>query len=101
MAFSLGFNLRDWEDMTPCQLLHASIAYADRVKAEQKIAQANNYVLASLIRTVVWGKHMPKYDRIFNEENNGGRKKPMSDEELYKAVCAINAAMGGTVENDA
>ena len=78
--------------MTPRQLQLACSAFSDARKTDLRLSSAKIYSLASLIRTAVWGKKMPAFDRVFPEEN---KKKVMSDEELYEQVRALNKLFGG------
>lgn len=85
--------------MTPLQLILAGEAFVSMREAEQERTQANIYLLSSLIRTAVWGKRLPKYDRLFKKEEEPKPKtKTMTDRQLYDAVLALNAAFGGSVE---
>lgn len=78
--------------MTPRQLQLACDVYAQAKKEEIRMQSARIYSLASLIRTAVWGKRMPAFDRVFPEDK---KKKEMTDEELYEQVRALNKLFGG------
>lgn len=77
--------------MTPAELNLYASAYAKRRKEEQRLAQANLYALAALVRAMIWAKHPPSFDRVFPEE----RKENMSDEQMYVMVKGLNALFGG------
>ena len=77
--------------MTPAELNLYAGAYAKRRKEEQRLAQANLYALAALVRAMIWAKHPPSFDRVFPEE----RKENMSDEQMYVMVKGLNALFGG------
>lgn len=93
LAAALGISLHDWENMTPVELNLYARAYGSRRKAEQKLQQANIYSLAALIRSMVWSKHPPSYDRVFPDRES--RAKQMSDDQMYAMVKGLNALFGG------
>ena len=64
----------------------------EKLEYERQMRNADIYNLAALIRTAVWGKHMPKYDTVFRKTS---RKREMTDEEMYSSVLALNALFGG------
>jgi hypothetical protein len=73
-------------------------AAADVRRAEQRLAQINNYSLAKLVRSAVWAKHMPSYQRFFGEDSGAWSKsdhREMSDEAMYAVVRGLNKAFGG------
>ncbi len=51
--------------MTPAQLNLYARAYTKRRQDEQKLAQANIYSLAALVRPMIWGKHPPSFEKVF------------------------------------
>lgn len=65
----------------------------EKLESERQMRNADIYNLATLIRTAVWGKHMPKFDTVFRKTS---RKKEMTDEEMYSQVLALNALFGGS-----
>lgn len=77
--------------MTPAELNLYAGAYTERRKAEQRLTQANLYSLAALVRSMIWAKHPPSFDRVFPEE----RRENMSDEQMYTMVKGLNALFGG------
>lgn len=79
--------------MTPGELNLYARAYAARRKAEQKVSQANIYSLAALIRSMVWSKHPPSYERVFPDQ--APKPKQMSDDQMYAMVKGLNALFGG------
>lgn len=79
--------------MTPVELNIFARAYVDRRKEEQKIAQANLYSLAALIRPMVWAKHPPSYERAFPD--NKPQQNEMTDDQMYAMVKGLNALFGG------
>lgn len=82
--------------MTPVQLNCYARAYAERGKNEQRVAQANIYSLAALIRPMVWSKDPPGFDKVFPQEH---WSTDMTDEELFRKVQALNAMFGGEEVN--
>ena len=80
--------------MTPRELWIFSRAFRDRIRGETKARQSEIYCLASLIRSMVWAKHPPRFERVFPDSAG---KKEMTDEQMKLQVLALNAAFGGTV----
>lgn len=80
--------------MTPAQLNVYAKAHTQRLQQTQRIAQVNIYNLASLIRSMVWGKSPPDFEAVFPDT---GKKEPveMDDDQLYAAVKRLNALFGG------
>ena len=79
--------------MTPRSFRCFAEGRGDAIKDRHESTKANIYSLACLIRSAVWAKHMPQYDRIFRTE-----KKRMTDEEMFQNVLALNRMLGGAVE---
>lgn len=79
--------------MTPVELNICARAYGEHRKAEQKIAQANIYSLAALIRPMVWAKRPPSYDQVYPDKEK--KQKEMTDEQMYDMVKSLNALFGG------
>lgn len=77
--------------MTPAELNLYAAAHTERRREEQRLAQANLYSLAALVRAMIWAKHPPSFDRVFPEE----RREKMSDEQMYAMVKGLNAFFGG------
>lgn len=94
LAASLGIGIADWEDMTPVQLNLYARAWAERRQEEQRLAQVNLYSLSALIRSMVWSKHPPSFERAFPE--HGQKQGAMDDGQLYETVKGLNALFGGT-----
>ena len=88
--------MRDWEYMTPAELDLYAKTYTERRRAQQKVERAHIYALASLTRSMIWGKHPPSYKETFPEDQ--GAPKAMTDEAMLAKVKALTLAMGGTVE---
>ena len=84
--------------MTPAQLAIAAKGRTEMLQIAQRIAQANNYSLACLIRTAVWGKHMPSFDKIANAGGKPEAPETMTDQQMLNALTAITRAYGGSVE---
>lgn len=80
--------------MTPKELWIWSRAYRDRIRGEARARRVDIYNLASLIRSMVWAKHPPKFDRVFPEDT---RPKEMTAEQMKEQVLALNAAFGGRI----
>lgn len=78
--------------MTPAELNIHARAYATRQQARQEASQINLYSLSALIRTMIWSKHPPSYEKAYPKKNVSGQQ---SDEELYAQVRALNALFGG------
>lgn len=92
MAYRLGVSLHEWEYMTPRELLWLVDEYQKRNKDDAKISRSKLYTLAALVRTMIWSKRPPKYERVFPEDRE---KKEMTDDELYAQARALNALFGG------
>lgn len=80
--------------MTPVELNIYARAYVSRRREEQKIAQANLYSHAVLIRSMIWSKHPPSYERVYPDDRP---KQPeqMTDDQMYAMVKGLNALFGG------
>lgn len=70
-------------------------ARRDQAEEDTRLDRARIYGLASAVRTMIWSKHPPSYERMFPGD---ARKKKMSDEEMYAQVRALNALFGGKEE---
>lgn len=92
MAYRLGVSLRDWEYMTPRELLWLADEFRARSDDEAKISRSKLYTLAALVRAMIWAKRPPKYERVFPEDR---KHKEMTDDELYAQARALNALFGG------
>lgn len=79
--------------MTPVELNIFARAVVERRKEEQKIAQANIYSHAALIRSMIWGKHPPSYEKAF--PGNSRPQKEMTDDQMYAMAKGLNALFGG------
>jgi len=81
--------------MTPAGFYTYCSGYLEHEKAakEKDLEWQNaiSYNLASLISHLLAGKRLPKYKPLFRKD----RREAMTDEELYKTVCALNILMGG------
>lgn len=77
--------------MTPVELNIYARANENRIRDEQRALQGNNYMLAAMIRGMIWGKNAPSYDECFPEE----RKQEMDDDQMYAIVRGLNAVFGG------
>lgn len=84
--------------MTPAQLAIAAKARIDVLMLDQQIAQANNYSLACLIRTAVWGKKMPDFDKLTRQGRKPNNSEEMTDQQMLNSLTAITKALGGSVE---
>lgn len=69
-------------------------AWTERRREEQRLAQVNLYSLSALIRSMVWAKHPPSFERAFPEHKP--EQEAMDDDQLYKMVKGLNALFGGT-----
>ena len=82
--------------MTPVELNIYARAYGERLKQEQRLQTANIYSLAALIRTMVWGKHPPSFERAFpGVKNDTKQHEEMTDDQMYAMVKGLNALYGG------
>lgn len=75
--------------MTPVEFSAWVKGFEDRNEWERR----RDYNMAVLIRAAVRMKRMPAF-----EERRKAKKAAMNDEELFKAVQALNKMMGGTEE---
>ena len=80
--------------MTPRELWIYARAYRDRIRSEARAKRSEIYALASLVRSMVWAKHPPRFERVFPEDV---RRKEMTAEQMKQQVLALNAAFGGRV----
>lgn len=80
--------------MTPVELNACARAYGRRQEAQRREKQSDIYNLAALIREMVWAKTAPSFERVFPDTAKTADK--MTDEAMYAAVRALNAAFGGT-----
>lgn len=80
--------------MTPVELNIYARAYVSRRREEQKISQANLYSLAALMRSMIWSKHPPSYERAF-PDNQPKQQEQMTDDQMYAMVKGLNALFGG------
>lgn len=81
--------------MTPRELQTLLDAYGENAEEQARMSRANIYALSSAVRTMIWAKHPPSYERMFPDDR---RKKEMTDEEMYVQVRALNALFGGKEE---
>lgn len=82
--------------MTPGEFSAYVRGWVKEQQEQQDLKKANLYALAVMVRAAVWEKRMPAYEKFFGTKKT---EKPMSDEEMYQAVLAMNRAFGGTVEH--
>lgn len=82
--------------MTPRELEWLLDAYGEGAEEQARLSRAKIYSLASVVRTMVWAKHPPSYERVFPGDS---RKKEMSDEEMFEQVKVLNAIFGGKEED--
>ena len=80
--------------MTPVELNIYARAYAEQRKQAQRVQVGNIYSLASLIRSMVWSKHPPSFERAFPGIDDFQHKE-MTDDQMYAKVKALNALFGG------
>ena len=82
--------------MTPVELNIYARAYAEQQAQTQRLRSANIYSLAALIRSMVWSKHPPSFDRAFPEaKTNTKKQEEMTDDQMYAMVKGLNALFGG------
>jgi len=82
--------------MTPAQLRVYADTYVDTVRLERQRDERRIYNLAALIRTMVWAKHPPRFEAVFPPDP--AETEPMTDEQMYDQVKALNALFGGKEE---
>ncbi len=80
--------------MTPRELDAMLEARAEQAEVEDRQTRLKIYNLAAAVRTMIWAKNPPSYERMFPED----RKNDMTDEEMYAQVRALNALFGGSEE---
>ena len=79
--------------MTPAQLNVYARARSEALAARQRLAAANLYNLATMIRGAVWGKlGLPPFEKMFPE---AAPARSMSDEAMFRQVQALNKLFGG------
>ena len=79
--------------MTPAQLNVYARARSEALAARQRLAAANLYNLATMIRGAVWGKRgLPPFEKMFPE---AAPARSMSDEAMFRQVQALNKLFGG------
>lgn len=81
--------------MTPVELNIYARAYEEQQTQAQRLQSANIYSLAALIRSMVWSKHPPSFERAFPDANAKKQQKEMTDEAMYAMVKRLNALFGG------
>lgn len=82
--------------MTPVELNIYARAYAEQQRQAQRLRVANIYSLAALIRSMVWSKHPPSFDRAFPDAGpNIKKQEEMTDDAMYAMVKGLNALFGG------
>ena len=80
--------------MTPAELNIYARAYGERQTQAQRLRTANIYSLAALIRSMVWNKHPPSFERVFPDANPK-KQEEMTDDQMYAMVKGLNALFGG------
>lgn len=85
--------------MTPVELNIYARAYAARHKDEQRLTQANMYSHAALMRSMIWSKHPPSFERVF-ADSQPRQTEQMTDEQLFAMVQSLNALYGGEEVNE-
>lgn len=82
--------------MTPAELNIYARAYAEHQTQAQRLRAVNIYSLAALIRSMVWSKHPPSFDRAFPDAKaNTKKQEEMTDDAMYAMVKGLNALFGG------
>ena len=81
--------------MTPRELGWMLEARGEQAEEDARMDRAKIYGLASAVRTMIWSKHPPSYERMFPDD---AKRKKMSDEEMYEQVRVLNALFGGKEE---
>ena len=81
--------------MTPAELNLYARAYAEQQTQAQRLRVANIYSLAALIRSMVWSKHPPSFDRAFPDARGKKKQEEMTDDAMYAMVKGLNALFGG------
>lgn len=81
--------------MTPAELNTYARAYAAQREQEHRLQLSLIYSHASLIRSMVWSKHPPRFDQAFPSGASSSPKAQMTDEQIYSIVQGLNALYGG------
>jgi len=82
--------------MTPRELNTYAYAKRDALNAQQRRTARTIYDLSLLIRAAVWAREVPDFNEVFPE--TGTHAEAGGDDQLYAAVRALNALMGGREE---
>ncbi len=78
--------------MTPRQLRIAVEAHNENTQNRIEDIRQELYLQASLMRTFIWSKRKPpSFEKLFGVRS----RCVMTDEEMYRQVLALNAALGG------
>ena len=85
--------MSEWEQMTPRELIWLLSAWREKQKDSAKVEKAKIYVLGGTVRTMMYAKRPPRFEKLFPDEERKQRK--MSDDQLYKQVLAWNRLFGG------
>ena len=80
--------------MTPAELNLYARAYGEQQTQAQRLRVANIYSLAALIRSMVWSKHPPSFERVFPDAKPQ-KQEEMTGEAMYAMVKGLNALFGG------
>lgn len=76
--------------MTPVELNIYARANEKHLRDDQEAIQGNNYMLAAMIRGMIWGKNAPKYDDFYQD-----KPQAMDDEQMFAIVKGLNSMLGG------
>lgn len=76
--------------MTPFELSVYADAYADR---QRQTAYLRALTIRAMVMSGLNGKRAPTYTAMFGDSKSGN--EPMDDNVLFRAVMAINQALGG------
>lgn len=83
-------SIDEYEDVTPQELAVYADAYADR---QRQTAYLQALTVRAMIISGLNGKRAPTYEAMFS--NPKSENKPKDDNDLFRAVMAINQALGG------
>lgn len=82
--------------MTPATFRAWIKGYLDVQQAMREGKRHEDYNLAVMFRAAMGSNRMPSFEQVFPDSRRGSRE-PMTDEQMYQQVLALNAALGGSV----
>lgn len=89
----MGLSVSEWERLTPMELITLIRAREEQNRDKARIRDIETYNLAGAVRAMVLSKHAPSFERMFPKS---AHRAPMSDEQMFRQVQALNRMLGGT-----